>query len=187
MPLIFKYNQEIKIMSSSNTTPIPNNYIDIFMPLLTDPEWKVLIFIIRLTQNNLNATRQIKLAEFSNGRVTKDGKQLDYGTGLGQNTCRKALRSLKKLGLIIEFTNGDNCAKSYAIEDPDKVNITILQERLAEKMRCNQKRTKVARIIRQKKLTQERLETDTSFSDSPPMSDSNTVLKRLSVIYKCNA
>ena len=60
------------------------------MPFLTDPEWKVLCYIVRLTQNNQNAARQIKLSEFANGRVTKDGKRLDYGTGLAQNTCRQA-------------------------------------------------------------------------------------------------
>ena len=130
--LSLKYNQEIKIMNDLfSTTPIPNSYIDIFMPFLTDPEWKVLCYIVRLTQNNPKIQRQIKLSEFANGRVTKDGKRLDYGTGLAQNTCRQALKSLKKLGLIIECTNRHNWAKLYAPPlDPDKVNMTILQERL---------------------------------------------------------
>jgi hypothetical protein len=131
---------------SSTSIPIIKSYIDIFMPFLTEPEWKVLCYLIR---HNSCRSARFTLSEFSKGHVAKDGKRLDYGTGLSKNACRKALKSLCSLELIIELAPNEpkhNEGKLYAAQlDILKININFLKERFAEKMQRNQKRTKEAR------------------------------------------
>ena len=132
---------------SSTSIPIPNPYIEILMPFLTDPEWKVLCYLMR--HNSHQPEKRCTLSEFSSGCVAKDGQQLDYGTGFSKNTCRKALKSLCSLGLIIELAPNDpkhNEGKLYAPQlDIDKVKIDFLKARFQESKKRHQKRTKVAR------------------------------------------
>ena len=61
---------------SNTSIEIPNPYIDIFMPLLTDPEWKIICYLMR---HNSHLEARCTLSEFSSGRGFR-GKQLDYGT-----------------------------------------------------------------------------------------------------------
>ena len=100
-------------------------------------------------RHNSHLEARCTLSEFSSGRVARDGKQLDYGTGFSKNTCRKALKSLCSFGLIIELAPNDpkhNEGKLYAPQlDVDKVKINLLKERFQESKKRHQKRTKVAR------------------------------------------
>ena len=94
------------------------------MPFLTDPSLQVLCYLMR---HNSCRSARFTLSEFSKGHVAKDGKRLDYGTGFSKNTCRKAIKSLCSLGLIIELAPNDpkhNEGKLYAAQlDILKVNM----------------------------------------------------------------
>lgn len=81
-------------------TQIPDIYIDVIMPRVSGAEWKVLCYIARRTFGWKKTADNISLAQLMHGITTRDGIQLDGGTGLSQNTVITALKGLVDKGLI---------------------------------------------------------------------------------------
>ena len=84
----------------ANTTPVPDVFFDVLLPLLSGAETKVLLYIIRRTLGFKKTTDAISLTQFEKGIVTHDGKVLDEGCGLNRETISKALKSLESRGCI---------------------------------------------------------------------------------------
>jgi hypothetical protein len=83
------------------TTQVPDDLFDWIMPYLTGAELKVLLYIIRRTFGFKKEADAISLDQLCNGIVRRDGRRLDYGTGLKRPTVLEALRSLRAKNLII--------------------------------------------------------------------------------------
>jgi len=84
-----------------NTTQIPNLAIDFLMANLPEAEFKVLCYIYRRTFGFQKMGDYISLSQMAKGLISKDGKRLDYGTGLSHPTNVKAIKNLSRLSLII--------------------------------------------------------------------------------------
>lgn len=98
---------------SPNHTQIPNDYLDMFMPHLTGAEWKCLCYIARRTFGFQKRADQIAFSQFENGITTKDGKVLDYGTGLSRPKISESLKRLIEVGLLESKEKGNS--KEYLL------------------------------------------------------------------------
>lgn len=98
---------------SPNHTQIPNDYLDMFMPHLTGAEWKCLCYIARRTFGFQKRADQIAFSQFENGITTKDGKVLDYGTGLSRPKISESLQRLIEVGLLESKDKGNS--KEYLL------------------------------------------------------------------------
>ena len=104
----------------ANTTPVPDVLFDELLSELTGSELKVLLYIIRRTRGFKKDADAISLSQFQKGIVTKEGKRLDHGCGIGdRQTIINALNSLEEKKCIIseknKTTNGDNATTLYRI------------------------------------------------------------------------
>jgi len=81
-------------------TPMPDEYLDELMPVLSGAEWKVLCYLVRRTFGFKKTSDDVSINQICKGIVTKDGRLLDRGTGLSQNTVVTALRSLVEKNVI---------------------------------------------------------------------------------------
>ena len=84
-----------------NTTPTPDDLFDLFLPVLTHAELKVLLYIVRRTYGFKKSSDRISLKQICKGIITKSGKRLDSGTGLSRQGAITAVKSLEKRGLIV--------------------------------------------------------------------------------------
>lgn len=84
-----------------NSTQIPDVILDRWMAKLSGAEFKVLLYIARRTYGFGKEGDTISLRQIVSGIRTKDGRQLDSGTGLNKDTVCKALNSLEASGLVI--------------------------------------------------------------------------------------
>lgn len=85
-----------------NSYQVPNWYTDRYQGLLHPNEWAILTYAMRRIFGFQKRSDRISLSQFSSGVQSKDGKKLDFGTGLSEATCRKYLRNLQEYNLIIE-------------------------------------------------------------------------------------
>jgi len=82
-------------------TQTPDEIFDWIAPLLSEPELRVLLYIIRRTFGFKKGADAISIDQMCNGIVTRDGKRLDYGTGLSRSPVQKALRTLREKNVIL--------------------------------------------------------------------------------------
>lgn len=107
-----------------NSTQIPNVILDCVNPQLPDPEAKCLMYICRRTFGFHKAQDRISFTQFEKGIKDKDGKQLDYGTGLTRPSVAKALRNLIESGAIkkVESNKGNFYEINLEMECSQVVN-----------------------------------------------------------------
>ena len=91
--------------SNPTTTPVPDVVFDTLMFFLTDPELRVLLYVIRRTFGFKKTADNISLKQLVEGIKTKDGKVLDLGTGVTKPTVTKAVKGLVEKGVIIAERN----------------------------------------------------------------------------------
>src|SRR5262245_9191416 len=84
-----------------NSFQTPNLYIDRLMPLLTDPELRILIYMTRRIIGFHKREDAISLSQFTDGIVLRTGERLDYGAGVSKDAARSALASLTKFNVIV--------------------------------------------------------------------------------------
>ncbi len=84
-----------------NYTQVPDQLFDELLTDLSGAELKVLLYIMRRTFGFKKDSDNISLSQMLNGIRTKDGCQLDRGTGLSKPTLLKALRNLTEANYII--------------------------------------------------------------------------------------
>lgn len=117
--------------SSPNFTPVPDELFDELLADLSGAETKILLYIIRRTFGFKKYSDDISLSQLVDGITTKDGEQLDRGTGLSKSTVAVGLKSLVSQGVLISHRNrtkekGD-VATTYTLhfrEDPVSDNRT---------------------------------------------------------------
>lgn len=112
-------SERFKGFSQPNTTPTPDEIFDRFLPELTHAELKVLLYIVRRTFGFTKDKDRISLKQIAEGIVTKEGKRLDYGTGLSRRGAIKAVKKLEKQGLItvrrVKTEDGYNNVNVYSL------------------------------------------------------------------------
>lgn len=103
----------------SQYTPIPDQFFDELLPILTGSESKVLTYIFRHTFGFQKTAENISLNQMLYGVITNDGRQLDYGVGLAHSILTQALRQLADKGIIIvennQNSNDDVDTTTYAL------------------------------------------------------------------------
>lgn len=131
-----------------NSFQTPNAYIDAFMSYLTAEEFKILIYAARRIFGFQKRQDRISLTQFERGIISKDGLQLDRGTGLSRHTIQRAIDSLIRANLLIriEPPKKDRTPALYALQmEPDQVDIAFLISRLETRDKHNKNRAKQAR------------------------------------------
>ena len=85
-----------------NTTDVPNEILDFWMPKLKESELKVLLYVVRKTYGYKGKEDGdfISLSQLLNGVKKKDGSYQDKGTGLGRTAILSAINILEDVGLI---------------------------------------------------------------------------------------
>jgi len=83
-----------------NTTQVPDEIFDHWLPHLSDAELKVLLYIVRRTLGFRKAADAIKPDQFRAGIQTAAGMRLDDGCGLSEKHLYRAISGLKEKGLI---------------------------------------------------------------------------------------
>jgi phage replication O-like protein O len=92
--------QRFQGFQSPTTTPIPDEVFDELMGELTGAELKVLLYICRRTFGFKKESDTISLHQIAEGIVTRDGRVLDYGTGLSKRHVQRALKTLEEQHII---------------------------------------------------------------------------------------
>src|SRR4051794_28640524 len=87
--------------NSPNGTIVPDDVFDVLMPRLTDPELRVLLYIIRRTFGFKKDSDDISLRQMVEGIRTRDGRVLDGGTGMSKASVARGLKGLATKGVII--------------------------------------------------------------------------------------
>jgi len=88
-----------------NNTPVPDEFFDELLHLLTGAEAKVVMYIIRRTFGFKKHQDNISLKQMVSGIITREGKVLDHGTGLSKDSVSRAVKSLEELGAIVRNRN----------------------------------------------------------------------------------
>jgi hypothetical protein len=88
-----------------NSTQIPNVLLDLLCPLLRESEVRVLLYLCRRTYGFQRPSDHISLSQFVGG-ITRHGKPLDLGCGLGRSAVIEALAFLQRLGLVQRLAGG---------------------------------------------------------------------------------
>jgi len=79
---------------------VPDEAFDVLMARLTPAEFKVMMYIVRRTFGFKKNSDAISLRQIVSGVRTRDGRQLDYGTGLSKSGVVKAIRGLLEKNVI---------------------------------------------------------------------------------------
>lgn len=137
-----------------NSFQTPNAIIDVLMPLLTDSEFRVLMFMVRqiLGWQNSQVNKQARISQslIENGYtyIDKDGiEQVKAGCGVGRDAIRNALKSLVKYRIVKKIGKPTNDGQMWELclltdAKPDIPGLTL---RADTKSRNAQKQTKKAR------------------------------------------
>jgi hypothetical protein len=82
-------------------TQVPDEVFDELLPVLSEAELKVLLYIIRRTFGFKKTADAISLRQMTAGIVTADGRRLDYGAGLSERSVIRGIQGLLTKGLIL--------------------------------------------------------------------------------------
>lgn len=100
-------------------TQVPDDVFDVLLPILSEAELKVLLYIIRRTFGFKKAADNIALSQLVYGITTRDGHQIDHGAGVSKSSAIRGIKGLLAKGIIVAGKNrsaarGDE-ATTYAI------------------------------------------------------------------------
>jgi len=92
-----------------NSTQIPNIILDKILPGIPSAEGKCLLYICRRTYGFHKERDRISLSQFVKGITGRDGKKLDYGTGLSRPSVVEALKHLigSKIVKVVKDSKGN--------------------------------------------------------------------------------
>ena len=105
-----------------NSTQIPNLILDLVIPLISEAEARCLLYICRRTFGFHKKHDSISLSQFENGIRSRQGVQLDYGTGMSRPGVTYALKNLIKAEVV--FMRKNSRGNRYMLNlnmDVDKV------------------------------------------------------------------
>ncbi len=91
--------------SSPNYTQVPDEVFDELLAELTDPELRVLLYIIRRTFGFKKNSDDISLKQLVEGITTRGGRMLDRGAGVSKTSATRAVKGLVEKGVITAHRN----------------------------------------------------------------------------------
>ena len=91
--------------SKPNYTQVPDELFDELLPRLSEAELKVLLYVVRRTFGFKKDADTISLKQMVEGIKTKDGRQVDNGTGLSRPGVTKGVKGLVQKGVLIAARN----------------------------------------------------------------------------------
>lgn len=98
-----------------NTFQTPNLYVDRLMPLLTDAELRILIYMTRRILGFQRREDKISLTQFTHGLTsTSNSERLDYGAGVSKEAARTALENLVKFNIVTQTQPYDSAKRTPA-------------------------------------------------------------------------
>lgn len=86
--------------SSPNGTYVPDDLFDLLAPRLTEAELRTLLYVIRRTFGFGKNADAISLRQLTEGIVARDGRILDYGTGMSRKGVIAGIKGLLDKGII---------------------------------------------------------------------------------------
>lgn len=115
--------------SKPTYTQVPDELFDELMPRLSESELKVLLYVIRRTYGFKKDTDNISLKQMVEGIRTRDGRQLDNGTGLSRPGVTKGVKGLVGKGVLLAVRNtsverGDE-PTTYSLRFADPVETSL--------------------------------------------------------------
>ena len=127
-----------------NSTQIPNIVLDLLVPKLPPAEARCILYISRRTFGFHRSKDRISLSQFISGITSRDGKRLDYGTGLSRPSVVEALKNLFKAGAI--FIEKDNKGNYY------EINLDMNVEEVVKKVNQLRKLTNISKESKPKQV-----------------------------------
>ncbi len=91
--------------TSPNGTIVPDDVFDILLPHLSDPELRVLLYIIRRTFGFKKESDTISLKQMVEGIRTRDGRILDQGAGVSKASAARGVKGLIEKGIVTAQRN----------------------------------------------------------------------------------
>lgn len=105
--------------SGPNGTIVPDDVFDLLAPQLKESELRVLLYIVRRTFGFGKNADAISLKQLTDGIVTRDGRVLDYGTGMSRKAVISGVRGLAQKGIITiehrQSERGDSQVNIYRL------------------------------------------------------------------------
>jgi hypothetical protein len=102
-----------------NYTICPDQLFDQLLPMLSESELKVLLYVIRRTFGFRKDADAISISQMVNGIITQDGRVLDRGTGLSKSSVRRGVQGLieKEILLVSQIRSkvGDYDSNVYRL------------------------------------------------------------------------
>ena len=83
-------------------TPTPDALFDVLLPVLSEAELKVLLYIVRRTFGFKKDADAISVKQLQHGIRTRDGRQLDGGTGLSLSSVQRGVKGLLAKDIITQ-------------------------------------------------------------------------------------
>jgi hypothetical protein len=109
-----------------NFTQVPNVVIDELAPELTEAELRVLLYIVRRTFGFHREWDYISLSQLTDGIRTREGEQLDHGTGMSRKAVSQGCARLVDKGIITvekrRTAEGDNDINAYQLRFRERRN-----------------------------------------------------------------
>ena len=131
---------------------VPNLFVDRLLPLLTPPEFIVLIYAARRTLGFGKRQDRISLRQFTSGLRAYDGRELDRGTGLHRGAVAGALKALRRYGILKQVGANDprtnEGAEYLLVVDESAVDWVGLDWRHASSATAAFRRTQAAKAAR---------------------------------------
>jgi len=115
--------------SKPTYTQVPDELFDELMPRLSESELKVLLYVVRRTFGFKKDSDNISLKQMVEGIRTRDGRQLDSGTGLSRPGVTKGVKGLVQKDVLIAIRNsskdrGDE-PTTYSLRFADPVEAVL--------------------------------------------------------------
>lgn len=114
--------------SGPNGTIVPDDVFDVLAPRLKESELRVLLYIVRRTFGFGKSADAISLRQLTDGIQTRDGRTLDYGTGMSRKAVVAGVRGLAEKGIITVHRHtserGDQSVNVYRLRFRDSEPVT---------------------------------------------------------------
>ncbi len=99
--------------SSPNGTFVPDDVFDVLAPRLTEAELRVLLYIVRRTFGFGKSADAISLKQLTDGIKARDGRILDYGTGMSRKGVIGGIKGLLAKGVIEVYRRWDERGQNF--------------------------------------------------------------------------
>ena len=139
-------------------TNIPDDFVDLLMPHLSEAEFKVLMYIARHTYGYKKSEDNISINQMVNGIRRGSGRMADLGTGMSASSIKKAIKSLEQKGIIA-------IERRQAPPGDAAVNLYRIRHKMVGGAESDQPLARIYPTVGQNSATQETIEQDNNIQD----------------------